>query len=174
MWGKIIIPMYRLWLNGLYGLYGPRCPLFSKRPINLISLSLSFIKSGILHTLKFHLHTLSCHFWLNLCLAVFFFSSSQCSCVFWWCGESYLNHVFDCYDGLVVGCECVLLCCSGLCCNVVCCDGLWYKYGLHGAWVVFGLTVMIHIVLIHKWNVMSAFLNCEMRLNRLTESEIRK
>ena len=40
MWGKIIIPMYRLWLNGLYGLYGPRCPLFSKRPINLISLSL--------------------------------------------------------------------------------------------------------------------------------------
>ena len=40
MWGKIIIPMYRLWLNGLYGLYGPRCPLSSKRPINLISLSL--------------------------------------------------------------------------------------------------------------------------------------
>ena len=40
MWGKIIIPMYSLWLNGLYGLYGPRCPLFSKRPINLISLSL--------------------------------------------------------------------------------------------------------------------------------------
>ena len=39
MWGKIIIPMYRLWLNGLYGLYGPRCPLSSKRPINLISLS---------------------------------------------------------------------------------------------------------------------------------------
>ena len=33
--------MYRLWLNGLYELYGPRCPLFSKRPINLISLSLS-------------------------------------------------------------------------------------------------------------------------------------
>ena len=41
MWGKIIIPMYRLWLNGLYGLYGPRCPPSSKRPINLISLSLS-------------------------------------------------------------------------------------------------------------------------------------
>ena len=40
MWGKIIIPMYKLWLNGLYGLYGPWCPLFSKRPINLISLSL--------------------------------------------------------------------------------------------------------------------------------------
>ena len=74
----------------------------------------------------------------------------------------------------LVGSECVLLCCNGLCCNVVCCDGLWYKYGLHGAWVVFGLTVMIHIVLIHKWDVMSAFLNCEMRLNRLTESEIRK
>ena len=43
MWGKIIIPMYRLWLNGLYGLYGPRCPLSSKRPINLISLSLSIV-----------------------------------------------------------------------------------------------------------------------------------
>ena len=41
MWGKITIPMYRLWLHGLYGLYGPRCPLSSKRPINLISLSLS-------------------------------------------------------------------------------------------------------------------------------------
>ena len=41
MWGKIIIPMYRLWLNGLYGLYGPRCPLSSKRLINWISLSLS-------------------------------------------------------------------------------------------------------------------------------------
>ena len=26
-----------------------------------------FMKSGILHTLKFDLHTLSCHFWLNLC-----------------------------------------------------------------------------------------------------------
>ena len=26
-----------------------------------------FFKNGILHTLKFHLHTLSCHFWLNLC-----------------------------------------------------------------------------------------------------------
>ena len=36
MWGKIIIPIYRLWLHGLYGLYGPRCPLSSKRPINLI------------------------------------------------------------------------------------------------------------------------------------------
>ena len=28
----------------------------------------NFIKGGILHTLKFHLHTLSCHFWLNLCI----------------------------------------------------------------------------------------------------------
>ena len=26
MWGKIMIPMYRLWLHNLYGLYGPRCP----------------------------------------------------------------------------------------------------------------------------------------------------
>ena len=36
--------MYRLWLHGLYGLlYGPRCPLSPKRPINLISLSLELI-----------------------------------------------------------------------------------------------------------------------------------
>ena len=41
MWGKITIPIFRLWLYGLYGLYGPRCPLSPKRPINLISLSLS-------------------------------------------------------------------------------------------------------------------------------------
>ena len=46
MWGKIIIPMYRLWLSGLYGLYGLRCPLSSKRPINLISLSLSLSLDG--------------------------------------------------------------------------------------------------------------------------------
>ena len=46
MWGKIIIPMYRLWLHGLYGLYGPRCPLSAKRPINLISLSLSLVFTG--------------------------------------------------------------------------------------------------------------------------------
>ena len=41
MWRKIIIPMYMLWLHSLYGLYGPRCPLYPKRPINLTSLSLS-------------------------------------------------------------------------------------------------------------------------------------
>ena len=40
MWGKIIIPMYRLWSHGLYGLYGPWCPLSPKRPINSISLFL--------------------------------------------------------------------------------------------------------------------------------------
>ena len=46
MWGKIIIPMYRLWLNGLYGLYGPWCPLSSKRPINWISLSLKGVDTN--------------------------------------------------------------------------------------------------------------------------------
>ena len=25
MWGKIIIPMYRFWLHGLYALHGPNC-----------------------------------------------------------------------------------------------------------------------------------------------------
>ena len=46
MWGKIIIPMYRLWLNSLYGLYGPWCPLSSKRLINLISLSWTVFTRG--------------------------------------------------------------------------------------------------------------------------------
>ena len=41
MWGMIMIPMYRLWLHGLYGLYGPRCPLSPKRLLNLITHSLS-------------------------------------------------------------------------------------------------------------------------------------
>ena len=50
MWGKIIIPMYRLWLHGLYGLYGSQCPLpppqkkkkkKKKKQTNLISPSLS-------------------------------------------------------------------------------------------------------------------------------------
>ena len=35
------IPM-RLWLHGLYGLYGPRCPLSQKRLLNLIIHSLTF------------------------------------------------------------------------------------------------------------------------------------
>ena len=59
MWGKIIIPMYRLWLNGLYGLYGPWCPLFSKRPINLISLSLSTAWSSWQHSRQPHF----LHYW---------------------------------------------------------------------------------------------------------------
>ena len=41
MWGKIMIPMYRLWLHGLYGLYGPRRPLSPERLLNLITHSLS-------------------------------------------------------------------------------------------------------------------------------------
>ena len=40
MWGKIMIPMYALWLHGLYGLYGPRCPLSPERLLNLITHSL--------------------------------------------------------------------------------------------------------------------------------------
>ena len=35
-----MIPMYRLYLSDLYGIYGPRCPLFSKRPLNQITHSL--------------------------------------------------------------------------------------------------------------------------------------
>ena len=70
MWGKIIIPMYRLWLNGLYGLYGPRCPLSSKRPINLISLSLS-------HNNNQNFHILFAHCLLLLYLLLTFFSRVQ-------------------------------------------------------------------------------------------------
>ena len=39
----------------------------------------NFIKTGILHTLKFCLHTLNCHFWLNLCLW-------YCVCMLWCVG----------------------------------------------------------------------------------------
>ena len=31
----LMIPMYRLQLHGLYGLYGPRCPLSPERPLTL-------------------------------------------------------------------------------------------------------------------------------------------
>ena len=41
MWGKIIIPMYRLWSHGLYG---PRCPLSPERPLNL---SLTYLHGKI-------------------------------------------------------------------------------------------------------------------------------
>ena len=30
LWEKLIIPVYRLWLHGLYGLYGTWCPLSEK------------------------------------------------------------------------------------------------------------------------------------------------
>ena len=43
MWGKIMIPMYRLWLHGLYGLYGPRCPMSPERLLNLITHSLDLV-----------------------------------------------------------------------------------------------------------------------------------
>ena len=41
MWGKIMIQMYRLWLHGLYGLYGPQCLMSPKRLLNLITHSLT-------------------------------------------------------------------------------------------------------------------------------------
>ena len=45
IWRKIIIPMYRLWLHSLYGLYGPRCPLSPKKADKL---SLSLNQDGAL------------------------------------------------------------------------------------------------------------------------------
>ena len=44
MWGKIIIPMYRLWLHGLYGLYGPRCPLSPQKADELNLSLLEFVQ----------------------------------------------------------------------------------------------------------------------------------
>ena len=38
MWGKIMIPMYKLWLHGLYGLHGLMSP---KGPLTLITHSLT-------------------------------------------------------------------------------------------------------------------------------------
>ena len=35
--GEVDIPMYRLRLQGLYGLYGPHCLLSPERPLNLIT-----------------------------------------------------------------------------------------------------------------------------------------
>ena len=49
MWGKIMILMYRLRLHGIYGLYGPRCPLSPERPLNLITHSLTFYQSEFIY-----------------------------------------------------------------------------------------------------------------------------
>ena len=48
MWGKIMIPMYRIRLHDLYGLYGPRCPLFPEMPLNLIIHPLAYHNCCIL------------------------------------------------------------------------------------------------------------------------------
>ena len=37
MWRKIMIPVYRLWLHCLYGLYGPHCLLSPERLLDLIT-----------------------------------------------------------------------------------------------------------------------------------------
>ena len=90
LWGKIIIPMYRLWLNGLYGLYGPRCPLFSKRPINLISLSLSKAFNVFLHLLLTHLgHCFMLQYWKWIHVFVF-----DVSCPLWSCCKHFTTKVF--------------------------------------------------------------------------------
>ena len=36
IWGKIMIPMYRLWLHSLYGLHGPHCPLSLNHSLTLM------------------------------------------------------------------------------------------------------------------------------------------
>ena len=83
MWGKIVIPMYWLWLHGLYGLYGRRCPLSPKRLINLISLwhiGPLRRKFGEITIEIYFLHTnmTSAEWWLN-CLGLCNFDSSPLS-----------------------------------------------------------------------------------------------
>ena len=41
------IQMYRLWLHGLYGLYGTRCPLSPEMPLNLITHSFTHFEHYI-------------------------------------------------------------------------------------------------------------------------------
>ena len=43
LWGKILIPMYIVWLPCLYGLYGLQCLLSPERPLNLITHSLASV-----------------------------------------------------------------------------------------------------------------------------------
>ena len=47
MRGKIMIPMYRLWLHGLYGLYVHRWSQSPERPLNLISHSLPLLRGPL-------------------------------------------------------------------------------------------------------------------------------
>ena len=77
MWRKIIISMYRLWLHSLYGLYGPRCPMSPKRPIDLISLCLVFFVRLCLSYQTVSIVTIlcgNCCFQYQLCLFTIFFS----------------------------------------------------------------------------------------------------
>ena len=93
MWGKIIIPMCRFWLNGWYGLYGPRCPLSSKRPINLISLSLS------LEVVMFFIwwSLLGLVYWYHVIIVN---SSPPCATFMcWWTGPALFQVMACCLSG---------------------------------------------------------------------------
>ena len=65
-----MIPMYRVLLHGLYGLYGPCCPLSPERPLNLIIHSLKY-KSGTTPTS----HELWAYF-----PVLIFWNEENCSC----------------------------------------------------------------------------------------------
>ena len=54
MWGKIMIPMHMIYLHGLYGLSGPRCPLSPERLLNLITHSLTHSDHPSVHTDTIH------------------------------------------------------------------------------------------------------------------------
>ena len=50
VFAKHVVFRFQSWsaIHSLYGLYGPRCPLYHRRPINLVSLPLSIVRQHIL------------------------------------------------------------------------------------------------------------------------------
>ena len=86
MWGKIMIPMYRRWLHGLYGLHGPRCPLSPERPLNWIthSLTLANWRQTIIGTMDWIVYWCICvSHGFEYDISIFFkIQLSSCKCMF--------------------------------------------------------------------------------------------
>ena len=72
----MMIPMYKLWLHGLYGLFGPHCLVSPERPLNLI------IHSPLQHILVGNINV---YIWLV---------SPQLSCQIWW-SKKCNKHLFN-------------------------------------------------------------------------------
>ena len=108
-----------------------------------------FIKSGILHTLKFHLHTLSCHFWLNLW--VLFLSTSLgaqlLKCFHSWDGSMLRSwfHMIGVSDGSLDGYSWMqlLVLCSGDSNGNSAVWWLWLKKKKKKAWCICQVTTTL-------------------------------